>query len=79
LLWRGVGGGERSFALAGENRRSGFFLEQFGDPEIEQLDLALSGDEHVGRLDVSVDNQVGVRVRNGCEHVEKKADSRLQA
>jgi hypothetical protein len=47
-------------------------LEQLGNPEVEQLDLAADADEHVGRLDVAVHDQVGVCVGDGLEHVEKQ-------
>jgi hypothetical protein len=47
-------------------------LHQLGDAEVEQLDLAVDADQHVHRLDVAVDDQVGVRVRDRREHVEKE-------
>ena len=37
-------------------------LEKFGDAEVEQLDAAIHADEQFGRLDVAMDDQVGVRV-----------------
>src|SRR5262249_11870130 len=82
LLWCGEGEGERLFALAGEyrrGRRCRFVFEELGNPEVEQLYLAAAGDEHIRRLDVTVDNQVGMGVRDDCQNVEKQADSRLDA
>src|SRR5262249_55450774 len=52
-------------------------LEQLGDAEIEQLRVAGPVDEDVGRLDVAVDDQVGVRMGDGLENVEKEAEPLL--
>ena len=48
-------------------------LEQLRDAEIEQLDVAVDADEHVGGLEIAVHDQVGMRVRDGREHFEKQA------
>ena len=53
--------------------------EQLGDAEVEQLDLAVVGHEHVRRLQVAVDDQVGVGVRDGRLHVQEQADALLDA
>ncbi len=54
-------------------------LDQLGDAEVEQLDLTVGADEHVGRLDVAVDDQVGVGVRDRFEDVEEQAEAGLDA
>ncbi len=54
-------------------------FEQLGDPEVEQLDLAVVGHEHVGRLEIPVHDEVGVRVRDGRQDVEEQADAGLDA
>ena len=38
---------------------------QFGQPEIEDLDLAVGGDHHVGRFEVAMDDALGVGRRQG--------------
>ncbi len=54
-------------------------LDQLGDAEVEQLHLAVARDEHVRRLQVAVDDQVRVRVRDGREHVEQQPQPRVDA
>src|ERR1700682_75863 len=74
LLWRRESRGERPLAFACESschRRRRFIFEKLGNPEVEQLDMTVVRDEHGRRLDVAVDNQVGVRVRNGRQDVQK--------
>ncbi len=45
--------------------------EDLGDPEVEQLDLAVFRDEHVGGLDVAVDDEAPVR---GVHRVAARRD-----
>jgi len=51
--------------------------DQLRDAEVQQLDLAIHADEHIGRLDISMHDQVGVRVGDRLQHVEKQANARL--
>ena len=77
--------GERRTRFARERARRGdariaqlrVSVEQFGNPEIEQLDLASDADEHIRRFDVSVHDQVCVGVGDGLQHVEEETDARL--
>ena len=41
--------------------------------------MTVDADENVARLDVPVHDQVGVRVGHGVEHVEKQAETSLDA
>ena len=36
-------------------------MKQFGEPEIEYFDLSALGHENIGRLDVPMDDRLGVR------------------
>src|ERR1041384_184000 len=56
-------------------RDVGLFRKQFGDAEIEQLDLTGITDQNVRWFDVTVDNQICVSTRNGTQNVEKEADA----
>ena len=40
-------------------------VEQLRNPEVEQLELALRGDEDVGRFDVPMHDEIAVRVLDG--------------
>ena len=51
------------------------FSEEFGDTEIEELDLARVADEHIGRLDIAMDDEVCVCASNGAQDIKKKADA----
>ncbi len=50
-------------------------VDQFGDAEIEQFHLAVSGHEHVARLDVAMDHQVLVRVGHGVANLQHQVDT----
>ena len=50
--------------------------EQLGNPEVQQLHVAVCTHEHVRRLDIAVDDAVGMCVRHGAENVEKQFDAR---
>ncbi len=72
LFGRGVVRGQRA---PGFSRERGplvlaIALEQLGDAEVEQLDLALGGDQDVRRLEIAMDDQVGVRMGHRVEHLE---------
>src|SRR3546814_13574472 len=62
LFGRGVARGQRT------PHRVGAFVLRVGelaDAEVEQVHVAVVVDQHVGRLDVAGDPQVGVRVGRG--------------
>ena len=70
--------GERPTRLAGQFalvERATLGLDQLGDAEIEQADLALAGDEDVGRLQVAVNDEVRVRVANRPQHLAEHLDA----
>ena len=52
-------------------------LEQFGDSEIEDFHLSVVAYQDVRRLEIPVYDQVGVRVGNGLDHLEKQPDARF--
>ena len=79
LLGRGVLRRQRDAALARQHRHRFVVAEQLGDAEVEQLDLAVAGHEHVRRLQVAVDDQVGVGVRDRRLDVQEQADAILDA
>ena len=79
LLGRGVLRRQRDAALARQQRHRLVVAEQLGDAEVEQLDLAVAGDQHVRRLEVAVDDQVGVGVRDRRLDVQEQADAILDA
>ena len=54
-------------------------LEKLGDAEIEQLDAAICADENVRRFEVTMHDEVGVRVRHGGENIEKELDASFHA
>src|SRR5215469_15954904 len=51
--------------------------EQLGNAEIQQLHLPVVSDEHIGRFDVAVDDQIGMSLGDGTEHVEEKLDTAI--
>ena len=51
-------------------------IQQLGDAEVQQLGCAIGDDEHVGRLDVAVDDQVLVRVLNRGADVPEELQAR---
>ena len=72
---------QHAAGLARQLRRAtcALIVEQRGDAEIEELDHAVAGDQHVGGLDVAVHDQVRVRVRHRRQHVEEQPQPRLDA
>ena len=59
-------------------RRGGFGLvEQLGDAEVEELHLTTCRDEDVRGLQVAMQDQVAVGMRNGRQHVDEQPDPRL--
>ena len=45
------------------------------NPEVEDLGLATVGDEHVGRLEIAVDDATVVRVLHGVGQLDDQADA----
>ena len=87
LLWCGVLRRQRRATLSREGAHSsargrvplGIPLEQLGDAEVEQLDLSVSAHQYVGRLDVAVDDQIGVCVRDHVQHIEEQPQAGFDA
>ena len=52
-------------------------IQQLGNAEVEQLDMAVDRDQHVGGLEVAVHDEVGVRVRDRLQDVEKETEACL--
>src|ERR1700732_1660070 len=73
LLRGGKGRGQRGTDFLSQQCRGAFpslTFEKFGDTEIQKLDLAIFADQHIRRLDVAMDDQVGMRVRDRAEHLK---------
>ena len=54
------------------------FIQQLGDPEVEQPDLTVAGDEDVRRLEIAVDDEPAVRVADGLHDLPEQAHARGQ-
>ena len=68
LLGRGIVRGLRAAGELGEAVLHGCpFVDQLGNAEVEQPDLAVGGDEDVRRLEVTVHDELAVRVGNGVD------------
>src|SRR5438477_11268729 len=48
-----------------------FTREQFGDAEIQQLYLSIVSDEHVGGLEVAMNDQIGMGQGDSASHIEE--------
>jgi hypothetical protein len=66
--------GQRAGYVAGSGQR--LRLGELGETEVEQADLDLGpvGDEHVRRLDVPMDDPVGMGVRQALEDLRRNLD-----
>jgi hypothetical protein len=51
--------------------------EQFGDTEIQQLCLPIVSDEHVGGLEVAMNDEIGMGQGDSASHIEEKTDARI--
>ena len=58
-------------------KRTLILVQQLGDPEIEQLNLAIRGYEDVGRFEVAVNDQAPVRIADGIAHRQEELESAL--
>src|SRR5271170_3841641 len=79
LLRRGKLRRERSSRLKSEHccgavPASSF--KQLGDTEVQQLDDAVIAYQYVGWLDVAMNDQVRVRMRDRAQHVQEQANPR---
>ena len=75
LLRRGVVGSERRPGQVGQLAPVAL-LEQLGDAEVEQPDLALRRHQHVGGLEVAVHHQTPMRVRHRGQDLEEQLQPR---
>ena len=74
LLGRSVARRQHIAAVARQRAggsRTGRRLQQLGNAEIEQFDLALPVHKHVGRFDVAMHHQVAVGMGHGGQHLQK--------
>ncbi|ODV20559.1 MAG: hypothetical protein ABT27_07585 [Lysobacteraceae bacterium SCN 69-25] len=75
LFGRGVfGRQQRAQAL----RRVLAGMQQLGDAEVEQLDLARACDEHVGRLEVAMHDQIAMRMRDRLADLDEQRQTRVE-
>ena len=51
-------------------------IQQLGDAEVEQPDLAVGGDQDVGGLQIAVYDELRVRVGDGIGDLRKQPDAR---
>ena len=65
--------------LGQAHRRGAVGGDQGGDAEVEQLGLAGGGDQDVGCLDVAIDDQALMRIRQGAAHLFHQSDARADA
>ena len=82
LLRGGVLRRQRAAPLPRQGRRLAHaraVFEQLRDAEVEELDLAVLRDEDVRRLDVPVDDEVRMGVRDGGADVEEESQPLLDA
>ena len=80
LLRRRVLGRHRPAAFDRQQSRGAIFcfaFEQLGYSEIQQFRLPILADQHIGRLEVAMHDQVRVSVGHRTQHFEEKADSRF--
>ena len=54
-------------------------MERLGDAEVEQASARIAADEDVRRLDVPMDDQVAVRIRDGVAHLTEEIEPLSQA
>src|SRR5215813_5666445 len=80
LFRRGILRREYDFVDLGVDRFGAFRLlraNQLGDAEIEQLHGAAARHEHVRWLQIAMDDQIAVRVRDSQNRVQKQANARI--
>ena len=74
LFGTGVGGRHR--CRAGDGERILAVVGEFGDAEVEQLERAVVGDQHIRRFDVAVDDQMPVRVLHRAARLTEQLHAR---
>jgi hypothetical protein len=57
-------------------RGVGAVVEQLRDAEVDELHLAVVRHQDVRRLDVAMENELAVRMRDGSEDIEEQPDAR---
>ena len=55
--------------------RSSLGGDQFGDAEVEQFRFSVLGDQDIRRLDVSMDDDIAVCMRQRAQHIEDQPDA----
>ena len=81
LLWRSVLGSKGRTGFAREQgcgTHLAFALQEFGNPEVQQLDFTAGGDQHVRRFDIAMDNQIRMGVRHCGQHIQKQANACIE-
>lgn len=61
--------------LAGRGKGGDVLRHEPCDAEVEELHLSLGVDEHVGRLDIAVHDQIGVRVNDRIRHLQEEDEA----
>jgi len=51
-----------------------FVLQKLRNTEVQQLYLSIRADKHIRGLEVSVHNQICMRMGNGSKHVEREPE-----
>jgi hypothetical protein len=51
--------------------------QELGNSEIEQSNLPFPGRQNVGGLQVTMNDEVGVRMLRGAQHLEEELQTRL--
>ena len=52
-------------------------VDGLGDAKVQQLDVALCGDQHIAGLQIAVHQQVAVRMRHGIRQLQEELQSRV--
>ena len=80
LFGRGVTCGQGAPVIAGQKGRLTGLLgvfEQFSDAEVQQLHMSIRRHQYVRRFDVTMDDQIRMRMGDCAQHVEEQANTRL--
>ena len=77
LLGTGVGQGHGPGGRR-RTRPAGIGIEQLRNAEIQQLRLAAGADQDIDRLQVTMDDEIGVRVLDSRTHLDEQGDAFTQ-